>query len=94
MTDNDQVESDQNLISAWINDKGYADVRIAAYQLEGAYNFGRFLADVARHGSKAYASTWSLNEDDALEEICAGLSDQLREQASKLTTIQDGTLDS
>jgi hypothetical protein len=83
-----------DLIAACINDEGYADVRIAAYQLEGAYNFGRFLADVARHGSLAYATTWSLDEGEALEQICAGLSDQLRDQTSKLTKIQDGSLDS
>lgn len=84
----------KNLIEAHINVEGYADVRIAAYQLEGAYNFGRFLADVARHGALAYASTWSLDETEALQEVCAGLSDQLREQGTKVWAAQEGSLDS
>jgi hypothetical protein len=79
-----QDQSPKNLIEAHINDEGYADVRIRASQLEGAYNFGRFLADVARHGALAYSSAWSLDENTALQEICAGLSDQLREQNTKV----------
>ena len=90
----DQEQVQKNLIEAYINDEGYASVRIAAYQLEGAYNFGRFLADVARHGALAYASTWSLDETAAMEEICAGLSDQLREQGTKVWAEQEGGLDS
>ena len=84
----------KNLIEAHINDEGYADVRIRAFQLEGAYNFGRFLADVARHGALAYASTWSLDKAAALEELCAGLSDQLRDQNTRVWAEQEGGLDS
>ncbi|HWT29436.1 MAG TPA: DUF5076 domain-containing protein [Croceibacterium sp.] len=81
-----------DLIRAWINDDGYADVRIAAFQLEGPENFGRFLADVARHGALAYATTWSIDEDDALQAIIDGLNGQLRDQFSKVTKIQAGSL--
>ena len=90
----DKAELNRPLISARINDEGYADVRIAAYQLEGPYNFGRFLADVARHGALAYSTTWSLDENVALEEICEVLSDQLRDQSSNVEKVQDGSLDS
>ena len=95
MTETDKRDPARgNLIEAHINDEGYAGVRIAAYQLEGPYNFGRFLADVARHGALAYASTWSIEEGEALEQICAGLSDQLREQSSKVWAAEKGSLDS
>ena len=89
-----EEQPQKNLIEAHINDEGYADVRIRAFQLEGAYNFGRFLADVARHGALAYATTWSLDEAAALEEICAGLSDQLRDQNTRVWAEQEGSLDS
>lgn len=82
-----------DLIRAWINGEGYADVRIAAFQLEGAYNFGRFLADVARHGALAYATTWDKDEAACLEQICAGLSDQLREQSSDITMESPGSVE-
>ncbi|MGQ7830580.1 hypothetical protein [Altererythrobacter sp. Z27] len=94
MSETEDSLSTKNLIEAHINNEGYADVRIAAYQLEGAYNFGRFLADVARHGALAYATTWSLDEGLALQQICSGLSDQLREQNSSIDIIEAGGLDS
>jgi hypothetical protein len=80
------------LIRAWINDEGYASVWIAAYLLEGPDNFGRFLADVARHGALAYASTWDIDENQALQGIVDGLSDQLRDQFSNVEAIQKGSL--
>ena len=79
------------LIRAWINDEGYASVWIAAYLLEGPENFGRFLADVARHGALAYASTWTIDESRALQGIVEGLTDQLREQFSNVEMIQQGS---
>ena len=90
----DSVENDPklDLIRARINEEGYADVEIAAFQLEGPENFGRFLADVARHGALAYATTWSLDEDSALELIMEGLSEQLRDQNSEITKTHDGSL--
>jgi hypothetical protein len=90
----DSAEPNGLLVAARINDEGCADVTIAAYQLEGPYNFGRFLADIARHAALAYSTTWSLDENIALEEICEGLSGQLRDQNSKIIKVQDGSLDS
>ena len=83
-----------NLIEARIGDNGYPEVRIAAYQLKEAFDFGRFLADVARHGAKAYATTYSIEETEALQEICAGLTEQLRWQDSKIEMVSPGSLDS
>lgn len=81
-----------HLVKAWINVEGYADVEIAAYQLEGPDNFGRFLADIARHGALAYATTWDIDENSALEQIVAGLSEQLRNQESEIITTKSGNL--
>ncbi len=83
-----------NLIEARIDDNGYPKVQIAAYQLEKAYDFGRFIADVARHGAKAYATTYSMDENEALQEICAGLTEQLRWQESEIEMVSPGSLDS
>ena len=82
------------LIESRIGDNGCPEVRISAYRLEGAYHFGRFIADVARHGAKAYATTYVLDESKALEDICKGLSDQLRDQATSIDMISPGGLDS
>ena len=80
------------LIRAWINDEGMASVWIAAYRLEDPKIFGYFLSDIVRHGARAYASTYELDEGEALQAIVDGLSEQLREQFSTITTIQDGSL--
>ena len=86
-----EQSQDVDLIRAWINDEGFASVEIAAFQLEGPDNFGRFLADVARHGAVAYSTTWSIDEDEALELICGGLSEQLRDQVTNIIKTQDGS---
>ncbi|GGO97521.1 DUF5076 domain-containing protein [Stakelama pacifica] len=80
------------LIRAWINDEGLASVWIAAYRLKDPNIFGHFLADVARHGARAYASTYDMDEGEALQAIVDGISQQLRDQFSTITTIQDGSL--
>ncbi|MBU2587313.1 MAG: DUF5076 domain-containing protein [Alphaproteobacteria bacterium] len=90
----EQEEPWADLIRARINAEGRADVRIAAYQMEEPYDFGRFIADVVRHGAIAFATTWSMDESHALEKICDGLSDQLREQNTKVWAEQEGSLDS
>lgn len=83
-----------DLIRARINAEGHAHVQIAAYQMEEPYDFGRFVADVVRHGALAFATTWSIDESQALETICKGLSDQLREQSTTVWAEQEGRLDS
>jgi hypothetical protein len=94
MSEIEQAEPWGDLVRARINEEGFADVRIAAYQMEDPYDFGRFLADIARHGALAFATTWSLDEREALEKICGGLTDQLREQNTKIWATQEGSLDS
>ena len=54
--------------------------------------FGYLMADTIRHAARAYAGNYGMTEDEALQAIVAGLSAQLREQATEITTIQDGSL--
>ena len=92
MNDTNDINQRPNLIEARIGLDGRPEVAIAAFQLKEAYQFGRFLADVARHGALAYSSTWSVDDSDALEDICRGLSDQFREQVGEIIMMQEGTL--
>ncbi|MEM6585962.1 MAG: DUF5076 domain-containing protein [Pseudomonadota bacterium] len=94
MSASEQEQPWDDLIRARINEEGHAHVQIAAYQMEDPYDFGRFLADVARHGGLAFATTHSMNESEALEKICLGLSDQLRDQNTAVWAEQEGSLDS
>ncbi len=80
------------LIRAWINDDGRASVWIAAFRLEDPKVFGYFLSDIARHGARAYAAAYGLEEDAALQAIVDGLGAELRKQFSTITTIEDGSL--
>jgi hypothetical protein len=84
----------EDLIQARIGADGSSRVEIAAYQMEDPYTFGRFLGDVVRHGALAYATTWSVDESEALERICEGLSDKLRLQDTPIKCVQPGSLDS
>jgi hypothetical protein len=76
----------------WINDEGGASVWIAAFRLEDPKIFGYLMADTIRHAARAYAGTWSIDENAALQTIAAGLSEMLRDQIGTITTIQDGSL--
>ena len=74
----------------WIDDA--ARVWIAAYRLEDPREFGRLMADTVRHAARAYAGTWSLDEQEALQKIVDGLGGELRDQFRTITTVQDGSL--
>ncbi|MFN3799770.1 MAG: DUF5076 domain-containing protein [Sphingobium yanoikuyae] len=76
----------------WINDEAGASVWIAAYKLENPKMFGYLMSDVVRHAAKAYASTWSLEEDVALQAIVDGLGEELCQQFGSINTIQEGSL--
>ncbi len=89
-----EEKTSTNLIEARIGENGYPEVSIAAFQLERPFDFGRFIADVARHGAKAYATTYSLDEDEAMQQICEGLTEQLRWQDSTIDMVSPGSLDS
>jgi hypothetical protein len=76
----------------WINEEGGASVWIAAFRLEDPKIFGYLMADTIRHAARAYAGTWSIDENAALQTIASGLSEALRGQIGTITTIQDGSL--
>ena len=76
----------------WITNNAGSNVLIDAGVLEDPTVFGYLLADTIRHAARAYAATWDIAEDAALQAIVAGLSEQLREQATEITTIQNGSL--
>jgi hypothetical protein len=76
----------------WITDGAGSTVWIDARILEDPHLFGHLIANTVRHAARAYAGTWDMPEDTALQAIVDGLTAQLREQATDLTTIQDGSL--
>jgi hypothetical protein len=76
----------------WVTNEAGASVWIAAHILEDPRVFGYLMADTIRHAARAYAGTWSIDPDDALQRIVDGLADELREQFATLDTIQEGKL--
>ena len=76
----------------WITNNGGASVWIAAHLLEDPTVFGYLMADTIRHAARAYAATWDIAEDAALQAIVDGVSAELRDQVTTITTIQEGTL--
>ena len=69
--------------SVWINARAIDDPRV----------FGYLVSDMVRHGARAYASTWDLDENECLQAILDGLGEELREQFGEIETVQKGSLD-
>ena len=76
----------------WITNNAGSNVLIDAGVLENPTVFGYLLADTIRHAARAYAATWDIAEDAALQAIVDGVSAELRDQVTTITTIQEGTL--
>ena len=76
----------------WITDGAGSNVLIDAGILEDPTIFGYLLADTIRHAARAYAGTWGIDEDAALQAIVDGVGAELREQFTTITTIQEGTI--
>lgn len=76
----------------WITNNAGSNVLINAGVLENPTVFGYLLADTIRHAARAYAATWDIAEDAALQAIVDGVSAELRDQVTTITTIQEGTL--
>ncbi|MEG8016588.1 DUF5076 domain-containing protein [Sphingomonas sp. LR55] len=74
----------------WITNGAGSNVLIDAGILEDPTVFGYLLADTIRHAARAYAGTWGLDEDAALQAIVDGVGTELREQFTTITTIQEG----
>ncbi|BCA62179.1 hypothetical protein HMP09_1413 [Sphingomonas sp. HMP9] len=76
----------------WITNNAGSNVLIDAGILEDPTVFGYLLADTIRHAARAYAATWGIDEDAALQAIVDGVGTELREQFTTISTIQEGTI--
>ena len=76
----------------WITHNGGSTVWINASILEDPKVFGYLMSDTIRNGARAYATTWNMDEDKALQAIVDGVAEELRHQFGKVTTIQKGAL--
>jgi hypothetical protein len=88
----DLSENSFEIARVWITNGGGSHVWIAAWALDGARSFGHLMADTVRHGAKAYATTYGLDEEETLQEIVNGLGEELLEQFNSLETVQEGGL--
>ena len=88
----DLTDDSYEIARIWITNNGGSSVWIAAWALDGARSFGHLMADTIRHGARAYATTYGLDEQQALQEIVDGLGEELLEQFENITTIQEGGL--
>ncbi|KTE03386.1 DUF5076 domain-containing protein [Sphingopyxis sp. H115] len=86
------TEESVEIARIWITNGAGSSVWIAANGLEDPYMFGCLMADTIRHAAVAYAGTWSLDEGEALQAIVNGVSDELRDQFTKIETVQHGSL--
>ena len=88
-----QLTSDSvEVARIWITNGAGSTVLIDAGILEDPTVFGYLIADTIRHAARAYAGTWGLDEDAALQAIVDGVGTELREQFTTITTLQDGTI--
>ena len=77
----------------WITNNSGSTIWINARVLENPKFFGYLMSDTIRHAARAYATTWSIDEDEALQVIVDGVAQELRNQFGEITTIQEGSLD-
>lgn len=92
--DKGDILTDQSheIMRVWVTNGAGSSVWISAQILEDPTTFGYLMSDTIRHAARAYATTWGLDERQALESIVAGLSAELRNQVGEITTIQEGSL--
>ena len=77
----------------WITNSAGSTIWINAGLLENPRVFGYLMSDTVRHGARAYATTWGMDESAALQAIVDGLAEELRKQFGEITTVQEGSLD-
>ncbi|NML08865.1 DUF5076 domain-containing protein [Sphingobium sp. AR-3-1] len=92
--DHGDVLTDQSheIVRVWVTNGAGSHVWISARMLEDPTIFGYLMSDTIRHAARAYATTWGVDEAQALQSIVAGLSAELRNQVGEITTIQEGSL--
>ena len=93
LTGGDELTAESHEVArVWITNNAGSSVWINAGILEDPTVFGFLIADTVRHAARAYASTWDLDEGEALQAIVDGLGEELREQFNDITTLQEGKL--
>jgi hypothetical protein len=86
------TDDSYEIARVWITNHGGSSVWIAAWVMDDPTAFGHLMADTIRHGARAYATTYGIDEGDALQSIVDGVGEELREQFEAITTIQEGGL--
>jgi hypothetical protein len=86
------TDQSHEIMRVWVTNGAGSSVWINAGAIGDPLVFGYLMSDTIRHAARAYATTWSLDEDQALEAIVAGLSAELRNQLGEITTIREGNL--
>jgi len=76
----------------WVTNNAGSSVWIDARVLSDPTIFGYLIADTIRHAARAYATTYGEREDTMLQAISDGVAEELREQFTNITTIQEGKL--
>jgi hypothetical protein len=90
----DVLTSDSHeIMRVWVTNSAGSSVWINALAIDEPRIFGYLMADTIRHGARAYATTWNLDENDCLQSILDGLGEELREQFNEVEMIQKGSLD-
>jgi hypothetical protein len=90
----DQLSSESSEVARiWITNNAGSTVWIDASLLEDPKIFGYLMSDTIRHAARAYATTWAMDENEALQAIVDGLTEELRHQFGEISTIQEGKLD-
>jgi hypothetical protein len=86
------TDESHEVMRVWITNGAGSSVWIDAGILNDPHLFGYLMADTLRHAARAYAGTWSIDENEALQAIVDGLGEELRNQVGDITTIQEGSL--
>lgn len=87
------TDQSHEIMRVWVTNGAGSSVWIDARLLEDPHVFGYLMSDTIRHAARAYATTWGKDEREMLEQIVAGLSEELRHQEGEITTTQEGSLD-
>jgi hypothetical protein len=88
----DLTDDSYEIARVWVTNNAGSSVWIAAWVMDDPTAFGHLMADTIRHGARAYATTYGLDEEVALQSIVDGVGEELREQFEVITTIQPGGL--
>jgi hypothetical protein len=88
----DLTSESHEVMRVWVTNSAGSSVWINACALDDPRVFGYLMADTIRHAARAYASTWDIDADAALQSIVDGVGEELREQFTEVTTIRPGSL--